>query len=219
MLLEVIAKDVRDIEIINNSKANRIEFCKELTVGGLTPEKEDIIRACEISKLPLNIMVRNTYKDFFYNKKEKNEMLEQVEFISKTKANGIVIGSLNKDLTIDVEFLKEVIKIKKNLEITFHKAFDEVEDFELSYKVLNELGITNVLTSGGKDILKGKEVIKNLVSLNLNTKILIGGGVNQENFLELNQISKDIHVGTCVRDNSSWDEPVNSEKIDKLLEN
>ncbi|AUB31920.1 copper homeostasis protein CutC [Spiroplasma floricola] len=218
MLLEVIAKDLNDIELINNSKANRIEFCRELKIGGLTPFSEDIISACNRSKLPVNVIVRNTARDFFYTEDEKNEMLEQVKFISKTKANGIVIGALNKDLTIDVEFIKQVIKIKGNLDITFHKAFDEVKDFIISYKTLNELKITNVLTSGGHDIEKGKQIIEELCSLNLSTKILVGGGINQQNFLSFKKISNNIHVGSCVRDDLSWDKSVNLNKINELLE-
>ncbi|WP_339020538.1 copper homeostasis protein CutC [Spiroplasma endosymbiont of Atherix ibis] len=218
MLLEVIAKDLKDIELINISKANRIEFCRELKVGGLTPTNEDIINACNISKLPVNIIVRNTSRDFFYTENEKKEMLEQVKFISKTKANGIVIGALNKDLTIDVEFIKQVIRVKVDLDITFHKAFDEVKDFIIAYKTLNELKITNVLTSGGHDIEKGKQIIDKLCSLNLSTKILIGGGINQQNFLIFKKISNNIHVGSCVRDYSSWDGSVNLNKINELLE-
>ncbi|ALD66721.1 copper homeostasis protein CutC [Spiroplasma cantharicola] len=218
MLLEVIAKDFKDIRIINNSNANRIEFCEDLKVGGLTPALEDIKYACDLSKLPINIIVRNTSRDFFYTDKEKKDMIEQIKFIKTTKANGIVIGALNKDLTIDVDFLNEVIKHKGNLEITFHKAFDEVKDFIEAFKILDKLGITNVLTSGGKDIKKGKKVIKKLATLNLNTKILIGGGVNQKNFSSLKKISKNIHVGSCVRNNQSWDESVNDKRINELLE-
>ncbi|AGR42368.1 copper homeostasis protein CutC [Spiroplasma diminutum] len=218
MLLEVIAKDLNDIKIINNSKANRIEFCRELKVGGLTPENDDIKSACEISKLPVNIIVRNTSRDFIYSDNEKQLMLDQIEFIKTTKANGIVIGALKSDLSVDIEFLKEIIKIKGNLEITFHKAFDEVNNFIESYKILNELGITNVLTSGGKNLEIGKEIIKKLNDLKLKTKILVGGGINQKNFSYFKEITDNIHVGTCVRNNSSWDESVNSLEIDKLLE-
>ncbi|WP_338984696.1 copper homeostasis protein CutC [Spiroplasma endosymbiont of Diplazon laetatorius] len=218
MLLEVIAKDLKDIKIINNSNANRIEFCRELKIGGLTPFLEDVIECCSYSVLPVNVIVRNTERDFFYSDEEKKEMIEQIKAIKNTKANGIVIGALNKDLTIDTDFLKQVIEIKGDLEVTFHKAFDEVKDFKKSYAILNELKINNVLTSGGKNIKDGMETLKELVSMNLDTKVLIGGGVNQDNFLELKQISDNIHVGSCVRNNSSWDELSSAEKINELLE-
>ncbi|WP_342258910.1 copper homeostasis protein CutC [Spiroplasma endosymbiont of Dioctria linearis] len=218
MLLEVIGKDFKDIRLINNSNANRIEFCNDLKVGGLTPALEDIKYACDLSKLPINIIVRNTARDFFYTEKEKEDMIEQIKFIRTTKANGIVIGALNKDLTIDVQFMKQVIKHKGNLEITFHKAFDELKEFIKSYRLLNELGIDNVLTSGGKDIKKGRKVLKKLVALNLNTKVLVGGGIDQKNFSSFKKISKNIHVGSCVRNNKSWDESVNDKRINELLE-
>ncbi|WP_339033825.1 copper homeostasis protein CutC [Spiroplasma endosymbiont of Cantharis rufa] len=218
MLLEVIGKDFKDIRLISNSNASRIEFCNDLKVGGLTPALEDIKYACDLSKLPINIIVRNTARDFFYTEKEKKDMIEQIKFIRTTKANGIVIGALNKDLTIDVQFMKQVIKQKGNLEITFHKAFDEVKDFIESYRLLNELGIDNVLTSGGHDIKKGRKIIKKLVTLNLNTKVLVGGGIDQKNFSSFKKLSKNIHVGSCVRNNKSWDESVNEKKINELLE-
>lgn len=39
MKLEVIAKNLKDVITINRSGADRIEFCRDLTVGGLTPKK------------------------------------------------------------------------------------------------------------------------------------------------------------------------------------
>ncbi|AKU79450.1 copper homeostasis protein CutC [Spiroplasma turonicum] len=218
MLLEVIAKSIEDVHDINNSNAHRIELCKDLNVGGLTPDYNLIKHATDISTLPINVIVRPSFKSFVYSEAEKIQILKDIEFIKTTKANGIVFGGLI-DKNIDVEFLKLVIKTKEDLEITFHKAFDEVNDFIESYKILNELNINNVLTSGGTNINKGfKELIK-LRNLQLDTKILVGGGVNLNNIKLLSNEFKNIHIGRLARFNNSWDSKIDILTINNLLIN
>ncbi|AGR41502.1 copper homeostasis protein CutC [Spiroplasma taiwanense] len=217
MLLEIIAKNIEDSIIINKTKANRIEFCKNLEVGGLTPNREDIVEVCNNSVLPVNVIVRSTARDFFYINDEKCEMLKEIEFIRTTKANGIVIGALNKDFTIDQDFLKKVIEIKGNLSITFHKAFDLVQDFEVEYKKIAKLKIDNVLTSGGQNLKHGFAVIEKLVNLKLSTIILVGGGINKENFKKAMFLTKNVHIGTAARVDNTWNTPIDLQKVSKLL--
>ncbi|AKX33875.1 copper homeostasis protein [Spiroplasma litorale] len=217
MYLEVIAKDLEDVKDINNTSANRIELCKDLLVGGLTPDFDLIKQATELSKLPINVIVRRTHENFVYSKQEKKQILEDISFIKQTKANGIVFGALTKKNKIDIKFLKKVIKAKGNKEITFHKAFDEVNNFVKSYKILNKLNVTSVLTSGGLDLANGIDILNKLKKLDLKTIILVGGGVTKDNFSSIKKISGFVHIGRLARKNNSWEQPINKETINNLI--
>ncbi|QBQ08055.1 copper homeostasis protein [Spiroplasma gladiatoris] len=216
MFLEVIAKSMKDVEKINKSLANRIELCANLEVGGLTPDYNLVVSSTNQSKLPVNVIVRPTHRDFIYSKSEKKQIIKDIKFIRKTEANGIVFGALNKDNTIDLRFLKKVIKVKKHLEITFHKAFDEVNDFEKEYSILNELKVNTILTSGGQNLKTGINVIKRLIDMKLNTNILIGGGVNISNLNDLLNLCQNIHIGRLARKNNNYNEDIDVNFINSI---
>lgn len=217
MTLEVIAKNINDILEINKSNADRIELCSNLEVGGLTPELDFIKQACEKSKKPVNVMVRYTHSNFIFTKDELNKQLDSIKWISEnTKANGVVIGAINEDKTINEDFLKKLNGIKNNLEITFHKAFDEVNDFVESYKILEKYGVKNVLTSGGPNINKGFVILNKMATLKGNVNILIGGGVTTDNINECLKYSDNIHIGTHARKNKNWDSDISIDNINNV---
>ncbi|WP_027063053.1 copper homeostasis protein CutC [Mesoplasma seiffertii] len=215
MKLEVIAASIEDIEIINQSSADRIEFCKNLEVGGLTPSYTDIEIAGNISKLPVNIMLRPTARDFFYTEEEFQTMLQDLEFIVTTKVAGVVVGIITPEGEINVERMKQITAKRGNKTITFHKAFDNLKDFKKSLDILQELGIETVLTSAGDDLNKNLEILKELKDYNKVT-VLVGGGVNLTNIEKVVEVANEVHVGTAVREKSSWTSPVSVEKINEM---
>ncbi|QGS52270.1 copper homeostasis protein CutC [Spiroplasma tabanidicola] len=216
MFLEVIAKNIKDVIDINKTKADRIELCKDLEVGGLTPDYEIIKQAAEISKLPINVIVRPTSRGFVYTKQERKQIFNDIRFIKTTKANGIVFGALNKRNKINTKLLKKVLKKKGNLKITFHKAFDELEDLKFNYILLDRLKIDTVLTAGGRNIDQGIDVIKELIKLNKKTIILIGGGVNLNNISYLSKLSNNIHIGRLARHEGQWIYKINTKLVNKI---
>ncbi|WP_434335603.1 copper homeostasis protein CutC [Mycoplasma capricolum subsp. capricolum] len=219
MFLEVIAKDLNDIRVINNSRADRIEFCKNLEVGGLTPSLDEIILANQITLKPLHIMIRNNYKDFFFDDYELIKQLEMISVVQKLpNVHGIVIGALNNDYTINEDFLQRVNKIRGSLKITFNRAFDLVKDPINALNVLAKHKIDAVLTSGGTNINTGLEVIKQLVDLNLDIEILIGGGVDKNNIKQCLTVNNHIHLGRAIRNNSSWNSDILVDEINIFKE-
>nr|VZR97771.1 Copper homeostasis protein CutC [Mycoplasma feriruminatoris] len=214
MFLEVIAKDLNDIRVINNSRADRIEFCKNLEVGGLTPSLDDIILANQITLKPLHVMIRNNTKDFFFDDYELIKQLEMISVIQKLpNIHGIVIGALNSDYTINEDFLQRVNRVKGNLKITFNRAFDLVKDPISALHVLNKHKIDAVLTSGGSNINTGLEMIKQLVDEKLDIEILIGGGVDRNNIKQCLTVNNHIHLGRAIRTNSSWNSDIVIDEI------
>ena len=63
-------------------------------------------------------------------------------------ADGVVIGCLNRDRTIDVKRTRELVSAARPMRVTFHRAFDDVTDPAKALDDLLEIGVERVLTSG-----------------------------------------------------------------------
>ncbi|KAF5301276.1 hypothetical protein FQR65_LT19254 [Abscondita terminalis] len=218
MVLEIITLNLDDVKKANKSKADRLEFCNNIEVGGLTPKMEDIIEVVNYSKLPVNVGVRFTYEDFFFSEEERKLQIDTIAQIAKTKANGVVIGTLTKDFKVDEEFLQEVNKVRGNLDITFHRAFDLVEDKVEGMKALERCNVTNVLTSGNNILEESFEVLEQITSLKSSVKLLIGGGVRKEYLERCLQISDNIHIGTAARNNLKYEDGISFENVEYFKE-
>ena len=97
-------------------------------------------------------------------------------------AYGVVIGAL-KENEIDLELTKRLVEEAKPMKITFHMAFDEIEDKKKAIDELVDLGVDRILTKGGtEDAMAGKDVLKELIEY-ANDRIIVmpGKGVNKEN--------------------------------------
>ena len=168
--------------------ANRIELCSNLAVGGLSPSFNEVKEALKFLNIPVFVMVRPREWNFIYTKKEKELMIQEIRNIKNIKVEGIVIGSLNNKGEIDTEFMKEVVKIVKPMNITFHKAIDEVKDYNKAIEQLIEIGIDRVLTSGKKD--KAEDAIGFLKTINRlygnDITFVAAGNITKDNLDSLN---------------------------------
>ncbi|AXK51329.1 copper homeostasis protein CutC [Spiroplasma alleghenense] len=213
MVLEVIAKNLEDIKRINNSQANRIELCKDLEVGGLTPDRELITAATETSKLPINVIIRPTARDFVYTEKEFDQIIEDIRFVNKTKAKGIVVGVLDKNGEVDYQRMIKIMNTVKNKTVTFHKAFDFVPSFIEAAIFLDSIHVTNILTSGGNNPIDENIDILQEVNFNTTLKVLAGGGVTINNVEAILNATDQIHIGTAARISNTWDSDIDINKI------
>ena len=90
-------------------RANRVEFCTTLEVGGITPSREDIQKAKGLLNIPLHVLIRPKVGDFVHTGKEILQMMNDIQFCKKVGCNGIVIGLLNKDVSINKEQCKQLV--------------------------------------------------------------------------------------------------------------
>ena len=74
-------------------------------------------------------------------------MIEQAKVLG---ANGVVIGALNADGTINESYLKEAVARAQGMTVTFHRAFDMCADLNATAKVLHNYHVDYILTSGGE---------------------------------------------------------------------
>jgi len=172
----------------------RIELCDNLAVGGTTPSYGVIEEAAKYvaeSKTTLAVMIRPRGGNFVYNSHElkiiETDTLKAVE----AGAQNIVFGALTPDNEIDTDALETVSIAAQGLPITFHMAFDEVTDQEKAIDQLVEFGVDKILTHGGPlDQPLNTDKLKSLIDYAKGKiNIIIGGGVNAENFENLAQLT------------------------------
>ncbi len=220
MFVEIIAHTLNDVMKINKTTADRIELCGDMDQDGLTPKLSLIKSAAENTKKPIRVMIRNHNHSFVYTEKEVCEMVRQIEYCNQfAKIEGYVFGCLDESQTaINIEQMKRLIKAAKGKKITFHKACDRILSKE-NLELLIDLNVDTILTQGGQNpIMENQQVITELGRYNDQIQILLGGGVNFENYRKLVNLSPNIHLGSAVREQKSYDEKISIEAINALKE-
>ena len=171
--------------------ADRVELCDNLDVGGTTPSYGTIKTTVEKLKIPVFVMIRPRGGNFCYNKNEIEIMKKDIELCKALGVKGIVLGVLTKNDEIDYPLLKELIDLAAPMEVTFHKAIDDLENPVLEIKKLAEIGVKRILSSGTKaKALDGKDILNKMIAeANCDITVIVAGGVTTDNF---DDVSKEI---------------------------
>ena len=184
-----------------NKGANRIELCENLAVGGTTPSYGTVKICLEKLNIPIFPMIRARGGNFIYSKNEIEIMKEDIKIFKELGVKGVVLGCLTSDNKIELELTKELVALAYPMEVTFHKAIDEIDN-PLDYiDDLVNIGIKRILTSGGKaTALEGKDLINEMIKKsNGRLKIVVAGKVRKENINKLsNLISTDEFHGKLI---------------------
>lgn len=181
--------------------ANRLELCFDMSNDGITPSFGTAKQIKENINIPLFCMIRPRGGNFIFDKSEINIMLDDIFILIKyAKIDGIVIGCLNKNNEIDIEANKLLInkarELNKDIQITFHMAFDEIRDINIEYQknidLLINLGINRILTKGCKfNCFQGKDNIKKYLEYaNHRIIIMAGKGITNENYMDIVKYTK-----------------------------
>ncbi|KUJ56587.1 copper homeostasis protein CutC [Chryseobacterium aquaticum] len=219
MFLEIATFDITSAEIALNSVADRIEFCADISLGGITPNIEEFKYLKEKYLTPIHVMIRPIGGNFLYSNQEFLQMQNDILAFSKANADGFVFGILDENHEVDVEKNKILVDLANGKPCVFHRAIDRTKNiFESTEKII-ELGFKEILTSGGENsALDGKENLKKIVEVySDDIKILIGGGVRSNNISEL----KNVTGGNYFHSSAvlSYESFANAEEIKKLKMN
>lgn len=179
---ELCCASVEALHLASAKKIERIELCQNLEEGGITPSLGLFQYAKELD-LEVHVLIRPRVGGFVYSRAEKEVMLKDIEYFCAHGANGIVVGSLNQQLALDVEFLHEIEKYTRLVEFTFHRAFDELVDWKKSIDSLISFNFKRILSSGRtKNIALAIDNFREIISyVGEKIEIMPGGGVNAEN--------------------------------------
>lgn len=201
--LEVCANSVASALAAQEGGAVRVELCENLEEGGTTPSYGQITMARRLLHIKLFVLIRPRSGDFLYSDLEFEIVKTDVRNCVEAGCDGVVIGILKADGSIDVERCTELVRLAKpyGLEVTFHRAFDMCAD---QYKALEEIiamGCDRILTSGGRST--AMEGINILVHLGEQAAgriaIMPGSGINNNNVADLVHFTKVTEVHSSAR--------------------
>lgn len=180
--LEVCCGDMQSVLAAKEGGADRIELCQALEVDGLTPSAEMMAKAIGLG-IPVQVLIRPREGDFVYDEAEIETMLKEIHLAKRLGANGVVIGALKSDGSIDEETIHCLVSEATGLSITFHRAFDVCSQPAEALEQIVSLGCHRLLTSGqAPSAEQGIPLIKRLVEQSGGRLIIMpGAGVNQEN--------------------------------------
>jgi copper homeostasis protein len=167
--------------------ADRIELCSALNSGGMTPTAELAAGNLRALAVPVYVLIRPRSGDFCFSHDEFDVMRQQIEQAKAAGASGIAVGVLLEDGRVDVKRTRELVKLARPLEVTFHRAFDGVPDLHEALEDVIETGADGLLTSGGEaDVLSGAELIGALKDqAGERIQIIAGGGLRLDSLVQV----------------------------------
>jgi copper homeostasis protein len=219
--IELIAATCEDAKKIEAYGGDRIELVSALSEGGLTPSYGLMKTVIESVSIPVNVIIRPHSQSFVYTDEEIEMMRQDIKMAKELGANGIVIGALDEKNQICEQSLNRLLEAAYGLEVTFHRAIDELEHPVEGVKILSHYkSINRILTSGGQGSLsKNREIIRKMVLHSGHIKILVGGGLSFENIKEIMEATSapEYHFGTAVRVESSPFKNISEDLLKKLF--
>lgn len=182
-ILEICTGDIDSVHAAVDGGAKRIELCSALSEGGVTPSLGLLKEARKCESLLIHVLIRPRGGDFLYSPAEVECMAHDVEAAIQAGADGVVIGALRPDGSIDTDTCRRLIECAAGRNVTFHRAFDMCSDPEAALETVISLGCNRILTSGCAPTAKdGIPMLRKLIQQAGNRlTILPGGGVNPDN--------------------------------------
>ncbi|MDB5006663.1 MAG: copper homeostasis protein CutC [Mucilaginibacter sp.] len=211
VILEICANSVTSALAAQDGGAARIELCENLYEGGTTPSHGQILMARKLLHIKLYVLIRPRGGDFLYTDLEFDIMMADVRYCIEAGCDGIVIGILNADGTVDKKRCAELVNMARQwgLGVTFHRAFDMCTDLFQALEDIIELGCERILTSGGKSTaMEGINVLAHLIEKAAGRiKIMPGSGISETNVADLVYFTKatEVHTSAKIRVESKMD--------------
>lgn len=190
--IEICIDSIQSARAAERGGAHRVELCQNLFEGGTTPSAGLILGVRRAVKLPVYVIIRPRGADFCYSDAEFEVMKDDVRLAREWGADGIVLGLLKRDGTVDRKRTGILMQIAAPLPVTFHRAFDVTPDPFQALESLIDLGVQRVLTSGQeRTVMEGIDLIAELVQ-RAGKRIIVmpGGGISDRNFDKVRRLSK-----------------------------
>ena len=197
ILLEVVCCSLEECLAAEGAGADRIELCASIELDGLTPPVDLLEAAKSRVGIPIVTMVRPRAGDFIYSDLELHKMRCDAERLAGSDADGLVLGCLTPQGSVDVQACSFVIDNVADVDLVFHKAIDVCTDVMAAARAIESIGFTRVLTSGGaRTALEGASVLRRMAE-DSRLQVLAGGGIRAHNVREVVEKSgvAQVHFG------------------------
>ncbi len=192
--VEICTPSRQSAEAAKAGGAQRIELCRNLEVGGLTPSLEDIEYCVHTLGLRTHVLIRPRQGDFCYSEAEVAEIERTVIQCKTLGAAAVVVGFLTAEGHVDVTLTHRIVQLAAPMEVTFHRAFDEARQEPLdALQAVIDSGCHRLLTSGQAPTApQGAAVIRRMVETIQSSKstiqnfhILAGSGITPANVRQI----------------------------------
>lgn len=207
--LEICAFNLSSALIAQASGADRIELCGSPEEGGTTPSPGFIRTAREMLRIQLYPIIRPRGGDFLYSEEEYKTMLRDIEYCKQVGCNGVVIGMLLSDGTVDKSRCARLVEAAYPMGVTFHRAFDWAANPYEAMEDIISIGCERILTSGQRPTaIEGASLIDQLVrEANERIVIMPGSGVRASNIVELAEATgaSEFHTSARLKQASAMD--------------
>jgi copper homeostasis protein len=222
MLLEVIVQSLPDALAASAGGADRLEVVRDILAGGLTPTVDLVRRIKHETALPLRVMVRER-DDLVLEPYDVGALQGAASEFAALQVDGLVIGFL-RDGSPDIDALATVVGAASSMPVTFHRAFDAVNDpLAAIDRLLGVPQVDRLLTSAGE----GSPAFVRCERLHSYSRragdrfvIIAGGGIDE---YMLGMIAKtgcvrEVHVGRVAREGNAPGAPVSADRVKRLRE-
>jgi copper homeostasis protein len=181
--------------------ADRIELCENASDGGTTPSYGFLKKAIELLTIPVFPIIRPRGGHFYYSQHEFEILKADIQLCRELGYTGIVVGMLDQNGHLPISHLREIMAIKGNMQVTFHRAFDRCANPQVSMEQLIDLGVTRILTSGQyPTVSSGLSQLMQLVEQAQDRIIIMpGSGLNSKNVKEIALQTKAKEFHTAAR--------------------
>ncbi len=186
-ILEIAVFNISSALLAAQSGADRIELCDNAFDGGTTPSYGTLKTVREKISIPVFPIIRSHGGDFLYDDASFEAMKKDVLLCKELGFEGVVLGLLNMDGTVDKKRTTQLVELAYPLDVTFHRAFDRAKDPFTALEDIIECGCQRILTSGQvPNAYDGKELIKQLIEqADYRIIIMPGSGVRSSNIKQL----------------------------------
>jgi copper homeostasis protein len=183
MLVEVCCFSLQSCLTAQRAGTNRVELCGGMAEGGTTPSAGLIKLVRQHLTIPFTVMIRPRGGDFLYHDSELAVMQADIEVTKTLGADGIVLGVLNPDGTIDEPTTRAFVQLANPLPVTFHRAFDMTPNPAEALEAVIRTGCARLLSSGQKPTAEtGLPLLRALVEQAAGRiEIMAGSGINPTN--------------------------------------
>ncbi len=178
MKLEICVDNYKSFSTALKNGADRVELCSSLREGGLTPSYAFMEAALKVSP-SIFMMIRPRSCDFLYTDNEIEIMHRDIHAAKKLGAPEVVFGVLTAEGDINFAVMRSLVKEASGMDVTCHRAFDQVSDVFEALDSLIELGVKRILTSGqAENPYDGMDMLQKIVSHAKRHVMIMAAGVN-----------------------------------------
>lgn len=182
LALEIAVASPAGARASREARADRVELCVALELGGLTPS-QGLIESAVAVGIPVHVLIRPRPGDFVFSADEVDLMERETRAAVSSGAAGVVVGALDAGGVVDEATLARLVDVARDLspsiEVTMHRAIDQSSDPVAAAARLAGLGITRLLSSGGASrAADGRTTLAAMKREAGPVQVMAGGGVD-----------------------------------------